>query len=203
MKTPISIIAAVAAAVLYAGDQPATVDVQPAVHVELGLPNTAPGVPDLAFGEGPGPEKVLLGGTDGQYVYCFTEAQFSELMGRIAKLETVARRSWNAQHSTEAGRVSWHGQPVSTTVEDGQKIVTYRDGYQHVTDMPKARASKHRPTPASPKKPRAVPPKARSARYTEAFENFRQQREDALRTTNEVHAVYGPGNQLISVEERK
>lgn len=140
-------------------------------------------------------ERVMIG--DFEFVI-LSAGDYADMTNRVGKLETIAKRQWSIQHSTENGRIEWHGKRVSFEVDGENKVAvtTYEDGYRHITPLevkkPKADGAKKARPVLPPPRPRNIPSGAWEMR----------QRLEKQRSAKpvEVSATFAPGGKLVKVE---
>lgn len=157
----------------------AAVAVAAAVQAELIVPQSG--------------ERVII--ADREFVV-ISAGDWENLTNRIGKLETIAARRWTIQHSTESGRVEWHGKRVGAEVDAEARTQTaiYEDGYRHVEAM----APKRVATPAAV---RRTPPPPRPKDVPVGAWSMRLKRIEAEQAKPaEVSATFGPGGKVIKVE---
>ena len=146
-------------------------------------------------------ERVQIG--DFEFVL-ISSGDWTRWTNAVGRLEAVAERRWRKEHSTEAGRVAWHGKKIKAEqTEDGKrKVSTYEDGFvwteeakpeRRVSPAVRAIKAAARATPA----PAANVMPSRLRALQEARKAAREQKP------KELNVTFGAGGKVLKSEEAK
>ena len=143
-------------------------------------------------------EKVTVG----DFVFIMVaESDWTRWTNAVSRLEAVAKRRWQNEHKTDAGRRVWHGASTNRVVSADGRTVTwyYADGFTYTEQA--TPSQKQSPAVRRMKKaeePRKVPSNNMPSR-------LRAKREAmaARPKVKEVNAIFSPGGKVLKVEESK
>ena len=122
-----------------------------------------------------------------------TEGEYADITNSLVSLETLAKRSWDIQHSTESGRTAWHGQVVEQKIDDaaGVNVKTYADGYKYVETKKKIESKVlYVVNPENASKAETL---KKLQNLPALLKEIRAAREDAVSRTNEVTVIIEGG----------